>query len=103
MLKVTNSVYLLKFSIIDIINYSCINSNIYINYDAYINSFDFHNGFKKNIFDKNIILNKNILFEVYSYNSQKLIQPIGFVILLLLLVLVFLIKLILKKINFIKI
>ncbi len=64
---------------LDFLNISNIN---YLNYELGVNTQNNNNAVEvfKTIFEKKLLLTKNTLLELYSYNTQLLIQPQSLVI-----------------------
>jgi hypothetical protein len=54
--------------------------NVFIAFDLHKSPFDVSTGFFKNIFEKDTFTQKNLISELYSYNLQKLFQPVGLII-----------------------
>ena len=78
-------------------NTSLTHKNIFIFFDLHKTPFDLSTGLFKNIFEKDISTKNNLISELYSYNLQKLIQPVGLVIQVILCLIINALLYILKK------
>jgi len=77
--KVSGCYLVIELHYLDFLNISNIN---YLNYELGVNTQNNNNAVEvfKTIFEKKLLLTKNTLLELYSYNTQLLIQPQSLVI-----------------------
>ena len=101
-LKINNAADVFKNLIVNVNNTITVNKNIFILFDVHKNNFDISSGVFKNIFEKDIFMQKNYIIELYSYNLQKLLQPVGLIIFVLLYIILYILVCFLKHTQVIR-
>ena len=96
-LKLNNIVDIFKYIPTNTNNIISVCKNVFVVFDNHKNGFDFSVGTYKNVFEKDILLQKNSLVELYSYNLQRLLQPVGLLIQIILCLVLYFLLLFLKK------
>jgi hypothetical protein len=96
-LKLNNIVDIFKHISTNANNMISIYKNTFVVFDNYKNVFDISIGTYKHVFEKSILIQKNSIVELYSYNLQRLLQPVGLLIQIILFLILCFLSLFLKK------